>query len=368
MPTVERWLPGPIGREMERSVQRLLATEGVRHVALMPDAHLADQVCVGTVVAADRVFPDAVGGDIGCGMRAFGFDVDARALRPKKAQKILERLRAAVPIRAHRADPPELPEALCAAPVEGGVVASKLEREARWQLGSLGRGNHFLELQRDDDGQLWAMVHTGSRGIGPAIRARHRALANDGPGLPALEGELAERYVAEMEWARAWARASRACIEEALAEVVGRVLGASVVDAGRVDVDHNHVRREAHHGEELWVHRKGAMHAAEGALGVIPGSMGSPSFHVEGRGEPRALASCSHGAGRAMSRSEARRRITVRKVLRQTEGVFFDRAMAPQLREEAPGAYKDISKVMRAQRELTRIVRRLEPLLSYKGA
>lgn len=368
MATIERWLPGPIDRDMERSVARLLDTEGVRHVALMPDAHLADQVCVGTVVAADRVFPDAVGGDIGCGMRAFGFDVDARALKPKKARKILERLRAAVPIRAHRADPPELPEHLRAPPVEGGVVASKLEREARWQLGTLGRGNHFLELQRDDAGQLWAMVHTGSRGIGPAIRARYRALADGERGLVGLEGELAERYVAEMEWARAWARESRACIEAALAALCARVLGANVEPGGRVDVDHNHVQRESHHGEALWVHRKGAMHAPDGALGVIPGSMGSPSFHVEGRGEPRALASCSHGAGRAMSRSEARRRISERKVLRQTEGVFYDRAMASQLREEAPGAYKDISKVMRAQRELTRVVRRLEPLLSYKGA
>lgn len=156
-----------------------------------------------------------------------------------------------------------------------------------------------------------------------------------------------------------------------IADALCAALADLAIEADRstwIEVDHNHVQRETHFGRALWVHRKGAMHAAEGALGVIPGSMGSASYHVEGRGLPEALASCSHGAGRAMSRSEARQRIGLDRLLRETRGVWIDRRLAPRLREEAPSAYKDVGEVMRAQRELTRIVRRLTPVLVYKGA
>lgn len=149
--------------------------------------------------------------------------------------------------------------------------------------------------------------------------------------------------------------------------LIGELFGAAALPGSELFCNHNHVRAEQHHGERLWVHRKGAISAGDGEVGIIPGSMGSASSHVLGRGCAEALRSSSHGAGRCLSRSEARRRITVREMARQLHGIWYDHRGAAALREEAPGAYKDIEQVMRAQRELTRIVRRLRPRLCYKG-
>jgi tRNA-splicing ligase RtcB len=150
-------------------------------------------------------------------------------------------------------------------------------------------------------------------------------------------------------------------------EVLAELLRTTPDPTSLIECDHNHVRREVHASNALWVHRKGAMPAEAGAMGVIPGSMGSASYHVEGRGMESALCSSAHGAGRVMSRSEARRRISVRALEEEMRGVHYDRRIAHRLPEESPSAYKDISKVMRAQRDLVRIVRRLRPLLVYKG-
>lgn len=171
-----------------------------------------------------------------------------------------------------------------------------------------------------------------------------------------------------MGWAEDYARANRNAILEAVVEVMRGLFRVDQLPESRVDCHHNFVRREAHFGEELWVHRKGAVPAGVGVPGIIPGSMGSASFHVEGRGCGAALASSSHGAGRAMSRDAARRAIPVRELERQMRGVWFDHRRANLLRGEAPGAYKDVHAVMRAQRELTKVVRTLRPVLSYKGA
>jgi tRNA-splicing ligase RtcB len=154
---------------------------------------------------------------------------------------------------------------------------------------------------------------------------------------------------------------------DAAAGAVADLFGARPVEGSFFSCDHNHVRRETHFGQALWVHRKGAMSAASGELGVLPGSMGTETFHVEGRGCADALCSSAHGAGRAMSRDEARRKVSVRELERQLRRVWFDPRAAPALREEAPSAYKDVRAVLRAQRELTRIVRRLRPVLCYKG-
>jgi tRNA-splicing ligase RtcB len=239
-------------------------------------------------------------------------------------------------------------------------------REARAQLGTLGSGNHFVELQADEAGALWLMLHSGSRGLGPAIRAFHEARAAPARGqLAALaaDGEAGRAYLDDHGYALAWAAASREVLALEVAEVLADVLGAAPVPGTRITCHHNHVRRE---GERL-VHRKGAMPAGDGEPGVIPGSMGSPSYHVVGRGCAAALASASHGAGRAMSRGEARHAIGVATLRRELAGVWFDRRRADDLRDEAPSAYKAIGEVMRAQRELVRVVRRLVPRLAYKA-
>lgn len=368
------WLPDGPGAELRAALDRLARADDVVHVAVMPDAHLAEEVCVGTVTATTRrLYPAAVGGDIGCGMVALRVEARADLLADRdRAARLLAALYRRVPALVHpTAEAPPLPEDLLADPLSAPALEALKRREGRMELGTLGRGNHFLELQRDEEGGLWILVHSGSRAVGPAIRHHHEALAERGAsGLRSLDADSdgGRAYLADAAWAARYAEASRARIVDAVVALLGELFGVEADASARIEVDHNHVRREAHGGQPLWVHRKGAMGLAAGALGVVPGSMGSASFHVEGRGHPDALASSAHGAGRALSRAEARRRIGARQLLREASGVWFDHRMADRLREEAPSAYKDIGAVMRAQRDLVRVVRRLTPVLAYKAA
>ena len=368
------WLAEPLSRDVERALVRLEKTEDVAAIAVMPDVHLANDICIGTVTATrSRLLPNAVGGDIGCGMQAIAFDVEAdRIDRPDAAASILSLLYESVPILKHRrrtASP--LPAELSIGGLSAAALERRKEREGWLQLGTVGRGNHFVELQRADDGQLWAMVHTGSRGMGQAIREHHltRSKADPVTGIRWLSAEEpeGEAYIHDCRWAREYAAQNRTLIMKRVAEALTVAAGVTALDSTRIDADHNHVQREAHFGEQLWVHRKGAQTAVERAVGIIPGSMGTASFHVQGRGDPSSLRSSSHGAGRAMSRSEARRRISSKQLARDTEGVWYDHRLRDKLREEAPGAYKDIGAVMRAQKDLVRVVRRLTPVLVYKG-
>jgi tRNA-splicing ligase RtcB len=236
-------------------------------------------------------------------------------------------------------------------------------------MGTLGRGNHFVELQADEAGQLWLMLHSGSRAMGQAIRDHHLARGSPAGGLRFLDANSpdGQAYLADVEWALDYAEANRLAMLAAVRELIEQVLGVRAEMASYVSCDHNHVRRETHAGETFWVHRKGAMSAREGERGVIPGSMGSLSFHVEGRGCTAALSSSAHGAGRRLSRTDARRTLSARDVTRELRGVWFDHRIAAGLREEAPSAYKDVEAVMRAQHDLVRVVRRLRPILSFKG-
>jgi tRNA-splicing ligase RtcB len=365
------WLASPLDADVARALDRLERTEDVTAIAVMPDVHLAEDVCVGTVTATRRrILPNAVGGDIGCGMVAIAFDVGADAIDSReRAAQVLDALYATVPILRHPRTTAELVPALRDAPLSAGTLETK-KREAALQLGTVGRGNHFVELQRDDEGRLWAMVHSGSRGMGQAIREHHLArAARDRSGLEWLDATSAEgiAYLSDAGWAREYARANRARILDRVCEALSEIAGASPIAESRIEADHNHVQEEEHFDEVLFVHRKGAQSAKRGELGVVPGSMGSHSFHVEGRGLPEALSSSSHGAGRSRSRGEARRAISRRRLFEETRGVWFDHRIAERLRDEAPSAYKDIGEVMRAQRELVRVIRTLSPVLSFKG-
>lgn len=370
---IDLWLCEPLPKEAAVTLERLRAAPDVRRIAVMPDVHVAGPFCVGTVLAtAERIYPQAVGGDIGCGMTALRFDADASVLEDERvARTILADLATAIPTNKHRSAsvPDGLPDGLEQEPLSDPALESVRRREGRYQLGTLGRGNHFVELQADDEERLWLMVHSGSRGIGQAIsdfhgRNAHQAAARlwslpaDGPGAA---------YVHDAAWAERYAAANRLVMARAVEAVLRKALGIEADWSTLVDSSHNHVRREMHDGVELWVHRKGALPAEEGVAGVIPGSMGTRSFHVVGRGCAAALCSSSHGAGRSRTRTEARQTIGGRQVERELRNVWFDPRMMEALREEAPSAYKEIGKVMKAQRELTRIVRELRPLLAYKG-
>jgi tRNA-splicing ligase RtcB len=367
---VKAWLAEPMSRNVLRAIERIARAEDVRHIAVMPDVHLARDVCVGTVVATDHlIYPAAVGSDIGCGIGVIAFDAPSDALRDRRiAQELLSRLREVVPIyRHHRAT---LPVNLADHPLSDERLEAIRRRDGTVQFGTLGRGNHFLEFQADDEGRLWLMVHSGSRAIGQAVRDFHEARVGiAGNRLRSIEAasEAGRAYLADAEWARAYARASRYAMIESSAELVLDLVGAKVDRDSYFDCDHNHVRRETHFGREMWVHRKGAMSAEAGEPGAIPGSMGTESFFVTGRGNAESLRSSSHGAGRAMSREEARRRIKVSELHRRMAHVYFDHRSSAALCEEAPEAYKDVRSVLRSEADLTRVLRQLRPIAVYKG-
>jgi tRNA-splicing ligase RtcB (3'-phosphate/5'-hydroxy nucleic acid ligase) len=369
---VHRWVEGPLPRDVEEALERLARGEGVRRIAVMPDVHLSADVCIGTVLGTSgALYPNAVGGDIGCGVAALAFDAEAALVDRRSAALILAGLYRAIPMARHgRKGARPLPPALEARPLSAPSLEAVKVKDAALQLGTLGRGNHFVELQADETGRLWLMLHSGSRGIGQAIRDHHLArcdVGGNGLRFLAADSPQGRDYLQDVEWALSYAEANRLAMVSAARDVVERALCARADEASYVSCNHNHVRCETHSGEALWVHRKGAMSAAAGEPGLIPGSMGTHSFHVEGRGCEEALCSSAHGAGRRLSRTDARRTVKTRDVARELGRVFFDHRLSAGLREEAPSAYKDIGRVLRAQHDLVRVLRRLRPVLCFKG-
>ena len=374
------WVATRPDADVRAALERLRHGEDIVAIAVMPDVHLASEVCVGVALATtSRILPAAVGSDIGCGMTAIAFGSTSGGGEAQRAieaaPQILAALAAAVPVIRHSTRRrPTLPDELAHTRLASHTLERAKQREATLELGTLGRGNHFVELQADEHDRLWAMIHSGSRGIGQQIRTWHEARAPDTPGsAPGLRGfaadsEAGQAYLADLAWALRYAEENRARILAEVTRILAELLALTPQNDTRVACQHNFVRCECHDGRDLWVHRKGAISAQPGEPGIIPGSMGSASFIVEGRGEPRSLCSSSHGAGRAMRRGDALRKISIKQLRRELRGVYFDERLADRLRDEAPGAYKDIGAVMRAQRELTRICQRLRPLIAFKGA
>jgi tRNA-splicing ligase RtcB len=371
---VETWLAGPLPAEVAKALERLARTEDIVRVAVLPDVHLAKEVCIGVALATDSLlFPAAVGGDIGCGMAALRLDCDSGLLSERKTvAHLMTQLHRRIPINKHRADQAVDPDQTVfnGPALSHPTLEKRRSREGALQLGTLGRGNHFVEFQADRDDRLWVMVHSGSRAMGQAIKVHHlKHAARSSTGLEFLpaEGDRGKAYLNDLAWALDYAAANRAAMMEAVAGIMDREFGVGADRSSVISCHHNFVAHEEIAGRPLWVHRKGVISARRGEAGLVPGSMGTPSFHVEGRGCEGSLYSSSHGAGRIMSRSAARQRISVRALEKQMEHVWYDHRMAPRLVDEAPSVYKDISAVMRAQSGLTRIVRELRPVLSFKG-
>lgn len=371
---VRTWLPEKPDRLLAAAIARLTRAEDVVHVAVMPDAHVAEEVCVGAVTATRRrLLPAAVGGDIGCGMTAvrLGAPADRLADRDSAAKVLAGLSKQCPPLLRRAAEAPPLPDALLERPLSAPSLEAVKSRDGRLSFGTLGRGNHFLEVQRDSEYNLWITVHSGSRSVGPLVREHHEARAPRGAeGLAWLDADTdaGRAYLNDVAWAAEYARRSRDELLRGALSVLADALGAEPDMASRIECDHNHVRLEEHPRGRLWVHRKGAMCLPAGTTGILPGSMGTSTFHVEGRGNADSLCSSAHGAGRTLSRAEARRRIRPRALLAEVSGVWFDHRLAAHLCEEAPSAYKDVGAVVRAQRDLARVVRRLEPVLVYKAA
>ncbi len=394
---IKAWVDG-VEFEAEARQQLLnVARLPVVHkwVAAMPDVHWGMGATVGSVIPTkSAIIPAAVGVDIGCGMCAVRTSLRAEDL-PDKLGDIRRAIEERVPHgrtdgggrndRGAWRTPPEGHVNAFAKLAAGydELVARhpKLSRNAHpvHHLGTLGTGNHFIEVCIDQDSRVWLMLHSGSRGVGNRIGTHFIELAKKDmqhhvKNLPdenlAYFEEGAEHfddYVRAVSWAQEFARINRECMMRAVIAAVARTPGVPEFTADEMVVNchHNYVEREEHYGEMLFVTRKGAVSAKKGEFGIIPGSMGARSYIVCGKGHPESFCSCSHGAGRAMSRGEAKRRFTVRDHVAATEGVECRKDK--DVIDETPAAYKDIDAVMEAQKDLVEIVHTLKQVVCVKG-
>jgi tRNA-splicing ligase RtcB len=361
-----------------RKASRLPILAG--HVALMPDAHVGIGATVGSVIPTDgAVIPSAVGVDIGCGMIAVETDLSASQL-PDDLHPYLDRVEQVVPAgmgQGHQRAS-STAQAWMAANISRVELTSRQESKALTQFGSLGSGNHFFEVCLDERDQAWIVLHSGSRGIGNELaqghirlartKAKEEALRLEDPDLAYfLQGTPEfEAYVRDMLWAQDYAMANRsAMMDGALAAFFAFVGAGREVD--RINCHHNFTEQEDHGGRTMWITRKGAIKAAVGDRGVIPGSMGTRSYIVAGRGNELSYTSCSHGAGRRYSRRKAKTTFTTDDLATQMAGKTWLSGRAEALLDEIPSAYKDIDQVMADQQDLVQVLHTLTQILNYKG-
>lgn len=365
-----------------------------RWIAVMPDVHLGKGATVGSVIPTKRaIIPAAVGVDIGCGMMAVRTSLDASKL-PDDLHALRTAIESAVPHgrtdhggrndRGAWRNPPARQQAEWRAlEPKYSELVEKYPRLGRGNdlnhLGTLGTGNHFIEICLDEVERVWIVLHSGSRGVGNRIGQFFIELAKNDMrtwmiNLP--DQDLAylpegtahfDDYVEAVSWAQMYAMTNRELMMAAILDALRAtdLLPAFTADDEVVNCHHNYVAVEKHYGEKVFVTRKGAVRAGVGQLGIIPGSMGAKSFIVAGKGNPESFESCSHGAGRAMSRSEAKRRFTVADHVRATEGIECRKD--EDVIDETPAAYKSIDAVMNAQRDLVDIVYTLRQIVCVKG-
>ncbi|MBI4832068.1 MAG: RtcB family protein [Candidatus Lindowbacteria bacterium] len=365
-----------------------------RHVALMPDCHVGYGMPIGGVIGCDNaVIPNAVGVDIGCGMGAVRTNLPVDVAIPELIEKVLHSVKRSVPVgegRAHSSR--QAWDVLDSRDGDRpGGVDSHCWNLAYCNLGTLGGGNHFIEMQKGDDGFVWLMIHSGSRNLGYRIAEHYHKLAlelNERWNAAIPDRQLAylpadsaegQAYICDMNFALDYARENRRRIMEAFKREMSMVFKDAAF-ISEVNIHHNYAALENHVGKDVWVHRKGATSAKTGETGIIPGSMGTASYIVEGLGNPESFMSCSHGAGRRMGRADACRSLSKEECDKAMEGIVFDgfkaakgkfRRNAPKGAvydlEEAPLAYKDIEDVIASELDLVRPVVKLRPLGVVKG-
>lgn len=358
------------------------------HVAAMPDVHIGIGATIGSVIATRQaIIPAAVGVDIGCGMIACRLSLKADALEEKALKKVFDQVNRDIPVGfAQHDDDRALSDA--ARPFAARLQAMEQKhpqllktfgKQAKWvnQMGTLGGGNHFIEVCLDEVNRVWLMLHSGSRGIGNAlatyfIEQARREMERLMVQLPDRDlayfsegSALFDDYVEAVSWAQEYAWQNRQCMIDLVLAALRRHLPPFEVTSEVVNCHHNYVAREHHYGAEVWVTRKGAIRAREGDLGIIPGSMGARSYIVRGKGAAESFTSCAHGAGRRMSRKAAGKRYTAADLARQTEGVLCRKDAG--VVDEIPAAYKDIDTVMANQADLVEVLHRLKQIICIKG-
>lgn len=361
------------------------------HVAVMPDAHYGIGSTVGTVIPTKKaIIPAAVGVDIGCGMMAVKTNIIADDILEGELREIRENIERSVPTGKYsHVNPYEAKSRWCfARQSEIGYFRKQSEPESFWdikakkwqeQLGTLGSGNHFIEICLDENDEVWVMLHSGSRGVGNAIgrkfidRAKedmityHIADQLVDPNLAYLSEGTAnfKEYWDALNWTQEYASLNRRIMMNLVFEQLERVYPKLKAGDEVVNCHHNYTALENHYGENVYVTRKGAIRARGRDLGIIPGSMGTRSYIVRGKGKQESFHSCSHGAGRAMSRRAAKDKFTLSDLDAQTRGVEIRRRQ--EIVDEIPGAYKDIDRVMELQKDLVEPVHTLKQIICVKG-
>jgi len=352
-----------------------------KHVALMPDAHEGYGMPIGGVLATNGVvIPNAVGVDIGCGMCALKTNLPD--ITTETIKQIMSGIRELVPLgfdhHESRQDETLMPSKENI--IENGVVERQFLAALK-QIGTLGGGNHFIEIQKGSDGHVWIMIHSGSRNIGLKVAEHYNKVAKrlnemwfssvdaskDLAYLP-IETYEAKNYMKEMQYCVDFAFANRKLMMDNILSVFAKILGSDFAALDLINIAHNYARWENHYGKNVLVHRKGATSAREGETGIIPGSQGTKSYIVKGLGNQESFTSCSHGAGRKMGRKQAMRELDLEaEIARLDEQGIVHAIRTVRDLDEAPGAYKSIDVVMENQKDLVEILVELTPLAVIKG-
>ncbi|GAA4592917.1 RtcB family protein [Planotetraspora phitsanulokensis] len=349
------------------------------HVALMPDAHVGIGATVGSVIPTEgAIIPAAVGVDIGCGMIATETTLTAADL-PETLDALMPLVERRIPAGVGKGhEDRAVDRVLGELGRPHSDLTPKQEKTVSVQFGTLGSGNHFVEVCLDERDRVWTVLHSGSRGIGNQLATRHiadakksmkrQAIGLEDPDLAYLVQSTPEftAYIEDMLWSQRYAMASRARMDTVLSNALFQVTGK-----GRrvrtINCHHNFTQQEEHDGKQLWITRKGAIKADTGDEGVIPGSMGTQSYIVRGRGSAASYNSCSHGAGRRMSRGRAKRELTATSLAEAMRGRTWNAGRAAALVDEHPEAYKPIDRVMDDQKDLVEIRHTLHQVFNYKG-
>lgn len=392
---IKMWTNGvPVEDEALRQLERTADLEFIfPHIAVMPDVHVGKGATVGSVIPTLRaIIPAAVGVDLGCGMQAVRTNLKAHEL-PDSLLALRTTIESIIPHgrtdnggandRGAWGDPPsDVLDQWADLKLEYMLLLAdtpqiETRRHPAHQLGTLGTGNHFIEVCLDKEDRVWVMLHSGSRGpgnrIGTHFISKAKELCNDW-FITLPESDLAylaesapefELYCDAVLWAQKYALANRNVMMRRALTALAAHTRPVIAEEEVVDCHHNYIAKEHHFGENVWVTRKGAVRARKGDLGIIPGSMGARSFIVRGLGNPQSLCSCSHGAGRKMSRTAAKKLFSVEDHAKATQGIECRKDV--EMLDESPGAYKSIDDVMAAQSDLVEIVHELHQVLCVKG-
>jgi len=384
---IKLWLDDLEDGAMEQAKHLSLLPFAFHHVSVMPDAHQGFGMPIGGVLATkDYVVPNAVGGDIGCGMNAVKTTIKVEEATYDKIKDVIECARKLIPVgfNVHNQideswinrlpSTENLPKDNC--------IEKEMQTSLK-QLGTLGGGNHFIEIQAGSDGFIWLMLHSGSRHLGQVINNTYNGKAVkwnydkfpeidpkwDLAPLPISTGTeddiIGKKYLSEMQYAVDYALANRKLMMENLQYSMKTVF-PNAEFSEMINITHNFASLENHYGEDVYIHRKGATKAFQEEMGIIPGSQGTFSYIVKGKGNPESFKSCSHGAGRKLSRNKAQKLLSLSQQKKLMEGIVNDIKNVKDL-DEAPGAYKDIKTVMNNQKDLVDIVVELRPLGVLKG-